>query len=66
MSTNVLDDRGTERAFRTAINTIGDVRNHVTKLIDADRSSIDLLKGLDDILDALEDDREAFRDWFRE
>lgn len=63
---NVLDTRGTDRAFRTAIDTIGVVRNHVTKLVDSDRSDFELLTRLDDIVGDLEQDREAFRDWFRE
>ena len=62
---NVLDARGTERAFRTAITTIGYVRSHVTKLVDSDRSTPDVLQRLDDITSDLESDREALRDWLR-
>lgn len=62
----MLDRSGTERAFRTAIQTIGYVKGHVTKLVDSDRTTVDLLSDLNDITDALNADLEAYRDWHRE
>ncbi|AER26191.1 hypothetical protein SEA_DIMINIMUS_7 [Mycobacterium phage Diminimus] len=63
---NGLDRQGTERAFRTAINTLGYVRGHVTKLVDEDRTTPDLLNDIDDVTDALRADLETYRDWYRE
>ena len=64
--TNVLDTRGTERAFRTAISTIAAAKGHVTKLVDSDRTTADLINRLDEVVVELQADREAFRDWLRE
>ncbi|QSM01052.1 hypothetical protein SEA_NANOSMITE_7 [Mycobacterium phage Nanosmite] len=63
---NGLDRRGTERAFRTAISTLGYVKGHVTKLVDDDRTTADLLNDLEDISDSLRADLEAYQDWYRE
>ena len=60
---NQFDRRGTERAFRTAIGTLGYVRGQITKLVDADRTTPDLLNNIDDIADALSDDLAAYQDY---
>lgn len=64
--TNVLDRRDVERTFRAAISTIELAKSQVTKLVDSDWSGPAAFEGLNDTINMLEADREAFKDWLRE
>lgn len=55
----------TESAYRTAITTIGLAKSHVTKLVDTDRTTPDLLRDLNGVEEALEADLESYRDRYR-
>lgn len=61
-----LDKSGTERSFRTAIQTIGYVKGHVTKLVDDERTTSDLLNALDDIERSLSEDYTTYQDVYRQ
>ncbi|MBB5167224.1 hypothetical protein [Mycobacterium sp. AZCC_0083] len=62
----ILDKAGTEKAFRSATSTLGIVKGHVTKLVDDERTTVDLLHAIDDIESALNADLETYQDWYRE
>lgn len=62
----IMDRAGTERSFRTAIQSIGFVKGHITKLVDDERTTPDLLNALDDLESALSEDLAVYRDCYRE